>query len=85
MPTNAEWTALKDAANFTWTWTDDYEGTGIAGRIVTSKVSGYEGNSIFLPACGGACDGFCRRAPLSRRGVGERVTWKGGHPSLEAK
>ena len=52
MPTNAEWTALKDAANFTWTWTDDYEGTGIAGRIVTSKVSGYEGNSIFLPAAG---------------------------------
>jgi hypothetical protein len=52
MPTNAEWTALKAAANFTWTWTADYEGTGIAGRIVTSKVSGYEGNSIFLPAAG---------------------------------
>jgi len=28
------------------------EATGIAGMIVTSKVSGYEGNTIFLPAAG---------------------------------
>ena len=52
MPTDAEWTALRDEANFKWDWTDDYEGTGVAGRIVTSKVSGYEGNTIFLPAAG---------------------------------
>jgi hypothetical protein len=52
MPTEAEWTALRDEANFKWEWTDDYEGTGVAGRIVTSKVPGYAGNTIFLPAAG---------------------------------
>ena len=52
IPTDAEWTALRNGDNFKWTWTDDYEGTGVAGRIVTSKVSGYEGNTIFLPAAG---------------------------------
>jgi len=47
MPTDAEWTELRD--NCTWTWTDDYNGTGVAGRIVTSKINS---NSIFLPAAG---------------------------------
>ena len=46
MPTDAEWTELRD--NCTWTWISDYQGTGIAGRIVT----GLNGNSIFLPAAG---------------------------------
>jgi hypothetical protein len=52
IPTDAEWTALRNTDNFDWTWTDDYEGTGVAGRIVTSKVEGYAGNTIFLPAAG---------------------------------
>ena len=47
MPTDAEWTELRE--NCTWTWTDDYNGTGVAGRIVTSNTNG---NSIFLPAAG---------------------------------
>ena len=47
MPTDAEWTELR--TNCTWTWTDDYNGTGVAGRIVTSKTNG---NHIFLPAAG---------------------------------
>ena len=46
MPTDDEWTEL--CKNCTWTWTADYQGTGIAGRIVT----GPNGNSIFLPAAG---------------------------------
>ena len=45
MPTDAEWTELRE--NCTWRWTYDYNGTGVAGRIVTSKING---NSIFLPA-----------------------------------
>ena len=49
-PTDAEWTWLLE--NCSWTWTDDYNGSGVAGRIVTSNISGYEGNSIFLPAVG---------------------------------
>ena len=49
-PTDAEWTWLR--TNCTWTWTDDYQGSGIAGQIVTSNVSGFEGNTIFLPAAG---------------------------------
>ena len=47
MPTDEEWTELRE--NCEWTWTDDYNGTGVAGRIVTSKTNS---NSIFLPAAG---------------------------------
>ena len=50
IPTDAEWTWLRE--NCDWAWTADYEGTGIAGQIVTSKVEGYKDNSIFLPAAG---------------------------------
>ncbi len=50
IPTDAEWTWLRE--NCDWTWTADYNGTGKAGMVVTSKVSGFEGNSIFLPAAG---------------------------------
>lgn len=46
MPTDAEWTELM--AKCTWTWTSDYNGTGVKGRIVTAT----NGNSIFLPAAG---------------------------------
>ena len=47
MPTDVEWTELRE--NCDWIWTVDYNGTGIAGRIVASKTNG---NSIFLPAAG---------------------------------
>lgn len=46
MPTDAEWTELRD--NCTWTWVTNYNGSGINGRLVT----GTNGNSIFLPAAG---------------------------------
>ena len=52
MPTNAEWETLMDTNKFMWTWTNDYNGTGVKGEIVTSKVSGYIGNQIFLPSAG---------------------------------
>ena len=45
MPTDAEWTELMTKC--TWTWTTNYNGTGVSGRIVTAH-----GNSIFLPAAG---------------------------------
>jgi uncharacterized protein (TIGR02145 family) len=51
MPTYAEWTELFD--NCTRTWTDDYNGTGVKGRIFTSDING---NSIFLPAAGARID-----------------------------
>ena len=47
MPTDAEWTELRN--NCTWTWTSNYNETGVAGRIVTSTKNGA---SIFLPAAG---------------------------------
>lgn len=50
MPTHEEWTEL--LTNCTWTWTSNYNGTGVAGRIVTSNVDGYKDKSIFLPAAG---------------------------------
>ena len=46
MPTDEEWTELRE--NCAWKWTDNYNNTGIAGYIVT----GFNGNSIFLPAAG---------------------------------
>ena len=46
MPTDAEWTELRTKC--TWTWTTNYNGTGVRGRIVTAS----NGNSIFLPAAG---------------------------------
>ena len=46
MPTDEEWTDLRTKCE--WTWTSDYNGTGVSGRIVTAT----NGNSIFLPAAG---------------------------------
>ena len=53
MPTKAEQEELK--AYCTWTWTTNYNGTGIKGYIVTSKADGNT-NSIFLPASGARVD-----------------------------
>ena len=47
MPTKAECQELID--NTTQTFTNDYNGTGVAGRVFTSKVNG---NSVFFPAAG---------------------------------
>ena len=47
MPTKAEWRELIDNCNVVWT--DDYNGTEVAGCIFTSKVNG---NSVFFPAAG---------------------------------
>lgn len=52
MPTYTEFEELYSSINSKWEWTDDYNGSGIAGYIVTSKKTGYTGNSIFLPAAG---------------------------------
>lgn len=47
MPTKDEQEEL--VAKCIWIWTDNYEETGVAGYIVTSKING---NHIFLPAAG---------------------------------
>ena len=52
IPTDTEWSKLRNKDNFQWTWTSDYDGSGISGYTVISKVPGYEGNQIFLPASG---------------------------------
>ena len=49
MPTDAEFTALID--NCTTTWTNNWNGTGVNGRLVTGKGA-YSSKSIFLPAAG---------------------------------
>ena len=46
MPTDGEWTELRE--NCEWIWTDSYQTTGVAGYWVTGK----NGNTIFLPAAG---------------------------------
>lgn len=50
IPTDDEWTELRE--NCTWTWTDNYNGTGVAGDIVTSNKPGYSNKSIFFAAAG---------------------------------
>ena len=47
MPTKAECQELID--NCDASWTENYNGTGVAGRIFTSRVNG---NSVFFPAAG---------------------------------
>ena len=47
MPTKAEFHELID--NCDAVWTSDYNGTGVAGMLFTSKVNG---NSVFFPATG---------------------------------
>ena len=47
MPTYDECQELLDNCNVVWT--DDYNGTGVAGRVFTSKVNG---KSVFFPAAG---------------------------------
>ena len=44
MPTDEEWTWLRN--NCTWVWTTE---NGVYGRKVTSNITG---NSIFLPSAG---------------------------------
>ena len=46
IPTDEEWTELRTKC--TWTWTSNYNGTGVKGMIVTAS----NGNSIFLPPAG---------------------------------
>lgn len=48
-PTKDDVAELLSADNTTNTWTDDYNGTGVAGRIVKSV---HNGNEIFFPAAG---------------------------------
>lgn len=47
LPTDAEWTELRQ--NCTWTWTTQ---NGVNGYKVTSYKTGYTDKSIFLPAAG---------------------------------
>lgn len=50
MPTKTEIQELID--NCVCTKTNDYNGTGVAGMIFTSKKAGYTDKSIFIPATG---------------------------------
>ena len=46
MPTQEQLAELRNENNCTWTWTTVND---VTGYQITSKVTGYEGNSIFLP------------------------------------
>ena len=56
IPTDEEWTALRNTTLYEWVRKTDYLGSGKNGMLVTRKnVSGTDpcaGNSIFLPAAG---------------------------------
>ena len=62
MPTKDEFQELIDNCNIVWT--SDYNGTGVKGRMFTSKVNG---NSVFFPAAG-----YCNNSSMTRVGkIGE--------------
>ena len=68
MPTEAEYQELID--NCDVTWTNDYNETGVAGRIFTSKVNG---KSVFFPAAG-----YCYDSSVTNVGSNGRywsVSW----------
>lgn len=52
MPTYQELNWLLDPNHCQRDWTDNYNGTGVRGLILTSKVENCNGNQIFLPAAG---------------------------------
>ena len=47
MPSDAEWQELKNNCNWIWTAVN-----GVNGFLLTSKITGYEDRSVFLPAAG---------------------------------
>ncbi|MCF0173748.1 MAG: hypothetical protein HUJ95_00260, partial [Bacteroidales bacterium] len=51
-PTIDEIKELFDNCSLTWTTQKNSKGEDINGYLLTSKVAGFEGNSIFLPAAG---------------------------------
>ena len=53
MPTISEWQVLGEAVNTAWT--DDYQGSGVAGMICTDKTD--SSKVLFFPAVGGASYG----------------------------
>ena len=55
MPTDEEWTELRNTDNCSWTWTTI---DGVNGYKVQSKKSGYTDNWIFLPAAGRRYDTY---------------------------
>ena len=60
MPTVEECVALGNAVNTTWT--ADYQGSGVAGRICTDKTD--SSKVLFFPACG-----FCGNGSLNNVGI----------------
>ena len=69
-PQKSDWQWLID--NCTWEWTDDYDGSGAKGYVVTSNVDGYTSNSIFLPTAG-----FYMNATARQRHLG--YYWSANH------
>ena len=53
MPTASEYIALSEAV--TSDWTDDYQGSGVAGLVFTSTAD--SSKKLFFPACGYAYEG----------------------------
>ena len=55
IPTDAEWSELRNKSNCSWTWTTI---DGVNGYKVQSKKPGYTDNWIFLPAAGSRGSGY---------------------------
>ena len=69
MPTIDEYDELID--NCSVVWTDDYNGTGVKGRVFNSNVNG---NSMFLPAAG-VCNGSSVKG-VGSNGIYWSASWR---------
>jgi uncharacterized protein (TIGR02145 family) len=65
MPTREEWEELLSSSNCNWIWQSNYNNSGIAGYLVTSRKPGYSQNAIFLPATG-----YRSNTSLTNQGTG---------------
>jgi len=67
MPTYEEFAKLVDKNVCTAKWTENWNGTGTNGYVVTGKTAGYTDKSIFLPAAGGGGEASFSRPNLDGR------------------
>ena len=64
LPSAAQWQALIDYCDWTWTTDYEYNGTTMNGMLVTGRDDTFEsGNSVFLPAAG-----YCSGGNVSVQG-----------------
>ena len=87
-PTAEEWAALMNPDDYSWRWESNYNGSGVAGMVVTCLIEGdCEGNFIFLPAAGmnpGLDDSMSVEGYYWSADLGSENSWDGSYASFDS-